>query len=268
MAITLATTYHDGNDRMHEQIARVLPTFTQLFDGIAIQVSVRAPERSLALLARAGAVIQRDDPSQPVGAAGLGNARRRVLALALQQNTPVLLFFDFDSLLHWAERYPDELAAVLSQLAQYDMTIIGRTERALNSHPQSQCATEVLVNRLFAHFAGAAWDVMRSGRGLARRAAETIVRESHDDGISTDVTWPLVLLQQGGFSITSIAVEGTEFETQDRYQPEVSGAGGQGQWLEQLDRDPRRWAHRFNLARLHAEAMIAFAGPTTHLDST
>ncbi len=268
MAVTLATTYHDANDRMYAQIARVLPTLTHLFAGIAVQASSRAPERSLSLLAHAGATIQRDDPDQSGGAARLGTARRRALTLALHQNTPLLLFFDFDSLLHWADHYPDELAAVLAQLSQHDMTILGRTERAFLSHPQSQRATEALVNQLFAHLTGAAWDVMRSGRGLSRRAAETIVRESHDDGISTDVTWPLLLLRHGGFSISSIAVEGTEFETQDRYQPEVITAGGQERWLEQLDRDPRRWAHRFTLARMHAEAMIPFAGPTTHVEAT
>jgi hypothetical protein len=268
MSVTLATTYHDGNDRMFDQIARVLPSLTTLFHGIAIQASSRAPERSLTLLATAGAAIQRDDPNHPAGATRLGNARRRALALALHQDAPVILFFDFDSLLHWTEHYRDELAAVLPHLIHYDMTIIGRTPRALDSHPQSQRATEVLVKQLFAHLTGSAWDVMRSGRGLSRRAAETIVRESHDDSISTDVSWPLLLLHHGDFTLTSIAVEGTEFETQDRYQPEVTTAGGQRQWLEHIDRDPRRWADRFNLARMHAEAMIPFAGSTTRLEST
>jgi hypothetical protein len=255
MRITLATTYHDKRDRLYDQIAKVLPTLTELFDGIAIQASVEAPERSLALLSARGASIRRNDPSQPGSVSMLGRVRRNAVTLALQHDTPLILFFDFDSLLHWAEHYRDELMGILPRLAPYDMTVIGRTQRALDTFPRGQRATEDLVNELFARVSSHSWDVMRSGRGLSRHAAETIVGGCLDDHISTDVSWPLFLLRQGGFTFNEIAVEGTEFETANRYEPEIAASGGYKQWLEQLDSDPQHWAHRFNLARMHAEAM-------------
>jgi len=268
MTITLATTYHDANDRLHDQIAQALPTLTRLFDGIAVQASAAAPPRSLALLAHAGVRMGQDDPQQPGGAAQLGRSRRAALNLALQQQAAFLLYFDFDSLLHWVQHYPDELAAVLARIPDHDMTIIGRSQRALDSHPHSQRATELFVNHAFAHLTGYSWDVMRSGRGLSRRAVQAIVAECTEDSISVDVVWPLFLLQKGNFSITDIRIEGTEFETPDRYGPEIVAAGGYAQWLRQIDADPRRWAHRLNLARMQVESMIAYAGPDTHLGAS
>ncbi len=120
-----------------------------------------------------------------------------------------------------------------------------------------------MVNHAFAHLTGYTWDVMRSGRGLSRRAAEAIAAECAEDGICVDVVWPLFLLRKGGFSIHSIAVEGTGFETADRYTPEVAAAGAYEPWLQQLDADPRRWADRLNLAWMHLEAMMPYAGRNT-----
>jgi hypothetical protein len=176
------------------------------------------------------------------------------------------MYFDFDSLLHWIETYPAELHSVVAKLASSDMTIIGRTPRAFDTHPESQRVTEAWVNRAFARLTGYTWDVMRSGRGVSRRAAETIVAECDDDRISTDVTWPLHLLKNGTFTIEAIQVEGTEFETPDRYTPEIAQAGDQSSWMEKLDADPRRWAHRCNLARMHLEAMIPYADSSTRLE--
>ena len=265
MSVALATTYHDAKDRMYDQIAEALPIIVRHFAGIALIASSVAPARSLQLLATAGALIGRDDPDQPGGAAGLGRSRRAAVALALQRNTPYILFFDFDSILHWAQHYPHELAEVVDLLPAHDMTLIGRTRRALDSHPHSQRDTEMLANQAFARLTGYDWDVMRSGRGLSRRAAEAIVTECQENSICTDVVWPLFLLQTGGFAFKSISIEGTEFETGDRYAPEMLAAGGYEQWLQQLDADPRRWMHRLELARRQVAAMIPFAGADTHL---
>ena len=92
---------------MHDQIARVLPILSRLFDGMAVQASSSAPGRSLALLAAAGAAVRRTDTGPAAGIEGLGRARRDAVELALRHAAPAILFFDFDGLLHWAERYPE-----------------------------------------------------------------------------------------------------------------------------------------------------------------
>ena len=55
-----------------------------------------------------------------------------------------------------------------------------------------------------------------------------------------DVAWPLFLLSRGGFSAQYLETEGAEFETGDRYGPEIAAAGGQDLWLRAVDADPRR----------------------------
>jgi hypothetical protein len=250
MTVALATAYHDAKDRMFDQIARLLPVISSLFPHIAIQASSVAPQRSLQLLQHAGAAVEQPSAAEPTGAEQLGNVRRFSLKLALRSQATVVMYFDFDSLLHWIETYPDELRSVVANLSTFDMTILGRTPRAFDTHPESQRVTEAWVNRAFARVTGHSWDVMRSGRGLSRRAAETIVADCGDARISTDVSWPLHLLKQGTFTIEGIQVEGTEFETSDRYRPEVDQAGNRFAWMEKLDADPRRWAHRCNLARM------------------
>src|SRR3954451_20696602 len=109
MHVALATAYHDANDRMFDQIARVLPVISSLFPHIAVQASSMAPQRSLHLLQQAGAAIEQASAAEPTGAAQLGNVRRLALNLALRSQASVVIYFDFDSLLHWIETYPDEL---------------------------------------------------------------------------------------------------------------------------------------------------------------
>ena len=119
--------------------------------------------------------------------------------------------------------------------------------------------TEAIVNHLFARVTGWEWDVMAGTRVLSARAAADIVSHCEDDGISTDVSWPLHLRAAGGYTLGYREVEGLEYETADRYSAEVAAAGGQAAWLEELDADLRRWAYRLEMARLHVQAMASGA---------
>ncbi len=57
---------------------------------------------------------------------------------------------DFDSALHWARQWPDELDRVNETIAAYDFLLLGRTARAMASLPETQRETERLINLLFA----------------------------------------------------------------------------------------------------------------------
>jgi hypothetical protein len=110
-----------------------------------------------------------------------------------------------------------------------------------------------------------AWDVTSAGRGLSQRAATAILDGCPDEQISVDVTWPLHLWLSGAFSIGYRELEGLEFETPDRYTPEVAAAGSLTLWMQQIDADPQRWAHRLNIARIQTEAMIPYRRSDTYL---
>jgi hypothetical protein len=56
------------------------------------------------------------------------------------------------------------------------------------------------------------------------------------------------------------ACEGLEFETADRFGPEIEAAGGYEQWEAEMSADPRRWAFRLEVAQLIAEAVVRYGG--------
>jgi len=257
--VTLAITYHDPAGHLSGQIERVLPVLTAVFAGLAVQASSRANEQSLALFTRTGALVQREPAAQLSERPKLGRARREAISLALQLEMPSVLYCDGDRVLHWAERYPEELGQVVGQLGRYDLTVLGRTARAYNSHPRVQRDTESLVNDVFRMISGYDWDIMVGARGLSRRAVEAILHGCPDEEISTDVSWPLYLQAVGGFSLGYIAAEGLEFETAAGCEEEIAAAGGYQAWLQQRDANWERWARRLEIARVHVEAMIPFS---------
>jgi len=259
MRVALATIYHDPSGRLQAGIERCLPLLGGTFCGLAIRASSAACQGSLDLLAAAGALVERREPDPSGRPPRLGLARRKAVALALREQPDAILYCDADRVLHWAESHPDELVCVVAGLGEADFTVLGRTAQAYASHPRSQRDTEAIVNHLFARVTGWEWDVMAGTRVLSARAAADIVSHCEDDGISTDVSWPLHLRAAGGYTLGYREVEGLEYETADRYSAEVAAAGGQAAWLEELDADLRRWAYRLEMARLHVQAMASGA---------
>lgn len=258
MDITLAILYHDPQGRLYDQIVRQLPALTNIFGGLAVRASAIASPKSLERFAAAGARIQQESPHDATRGPEIGQARREALELALRLDHPFILYCDGDRALHWADRYPQELAQVAATIPQHDFTVLGRTQRAFDSHPRTQRDTEAIINHVFAQVSGKAWDVTAGARGVSRQAAQTILDQCPDQAISTDVSWPLCLLRAGGFSLGHLATEGLEFETADRHGEEVARAGGAEQWKNRLDADPRRWVERLDLARVEVEAMVAY----------
>lgn len=258
MNVALAATYHDPDGRLYDQSARVLPALARIFAGIAVQASYASQQRSVALLGDAGALVRQETKAQFSSLSQLGEPRRNALELALRLAPPAILFCDFDRALHWAERYPEELARVVAGIPERDLTVFGRTDRAFTSHPCIQRDTEAIINRVYATVSGCDWDVTAAARGLSRRAAAAIFDGCPERSIGTDVAWPLYLQREGGFTLGYVATEGLEFETADRYADQVAQAGGLAGWLARLDADPRQWAMRLELARLEVVATAAY----------
>lgn len=255
MSVALAVTYHDPEARLVPQVERVLPFLVKTFSGIAVRASHLATPQGLSRFKAAGARIFQPDLDTGEVGSGLGLARRQALELALGLNTATLLYCDCDRILHWMEVYPTELTQVLLLLPEHDFTVIGRTERAFQSHPRVQRDTEAILNHLFGLVLGQSWDGMAGARGLSRRATQAILNGCSDEEISVDVSWPLYLKSLGGYTLGYLATEGMEFETQDRYPQEVADAGGLDAWIEQIDSDLDIWRHRLSYIPMYIQAM-------------
>jgi hypothetical protein len=263
-SVVLAATQHDPEGRLYDQTARVLPQLLQIFNAIAIQATHTSQQRSLDLLAGAGALVQQEQSDQRSTLVLLGRARQDALACALRLDAAVIFFCDFDRVLHWAEYYPDELARVANDLGAHDFTVLGRTKRAFDSHPRIQRDTEAIANTVYASASGNTWDVTAAARGISRRAAEAILASCDEPSVGTDLAWPLFIQQRTQYTLGYRATEGLEFETADRYADQVAAAGGLHVWMARLDADPQRWVERLDVAR----AEVAAALPYVHKEAS
>jgi hypothetical protein len=255
MQCVLATTHHDPDGRLIDQSVRMLPILKRIFFGIAVHATNVTHERGLAVLATAGALVRR---APSAGHLLLGRARRGAVEFALELDAPFMLFCDLDRVLHWAEFYPDELAATVQSIANADFTVLGRTTRAFESHPRTQRDTEAIVNDVFARISHQRWDITAAARGLSRCAATAIVTGCHEDSVGTDAAWPLFISHTTDFRCDYLATEGLEFETADRYADQVAELGGMDAWIGWLDNDAREWALRLEIARAEVAAMLPY----------
>jgi hypothetical protein len=258
MGVALAITYHDPQGGLLGQLRRVLPILQELFAGIGVAASAAAFTESLACLEQARAAIAREAAPPPGQGPRIGRARRLALDRALTFDCPLLFYCDGDRLFHWADHCPTELAAVARRIEEWDFTVLGRTPGAFASHPRVQRDTEAIVNHVFSLATGRPWDLTAAARGLSRRAAESILAGCPDEGISTDVSWPLCLLGDGRFSLGYLETEGLAFETAERQAAEVAAAGGVEAWLTGIDADPRHWLGRLELARQEVSGIVTY----------
>lgn len=266
MSVTLAITHHDPDGRLNQQLNRHLSTLTALFGGIAVHSSPQANAEALACLENAGASIALQERVLVDGTVQIGRVRREVIEQALSFETSHVMYCDGDRVLHWAENYPDELAHVVDQIQQFDFTVLGRTQRAFDSHPRIQRETEVLINHVYALLSGNQWDITAAARGLSVAAVQTILDHCSDNTFGVDGTWPLTIqrhidkqqnAQNETLSLSYIETEGLQFETADQFAPEIAQMGGVGPWMNSLDGDAQNWATRLKLAATEAEAMLA-----------
>ncbi|MFL7811956.1 MAG: hypothetical protein ACK2UA_11550 [Anaerolineae bacterium] len=257
--VTLVATVHQPDERLASLAATQLPALAARYAALTAFCSSSTHPSMLDLLRDHGVSVRVDDKPS-AGMDGIGHVRRKALRAALEAGTPHLQMCDFDRALHWVAHYPHELDAVLAEIGEYDLLVLGRTERAWATHPPYQAETEPLFNQVFALTTGLPWDVGAGSRGFSRRGAERLLDLSQEPTIGIDAEWPLLLLGQEGYSVGFRACDGLEFETADRFAAEIEAAGGYAVWEAKMSADPARWVFRMRLALLIAEAIVRYGG--------
>ena len=266
--VALVVTVHEPDERLAAVVAAHLPALASRYAQVVAFCSGETQPALLELLHRHGVWIEVDD-SASTGIDRMGDVRRKTLRAGLRAGSSHLQLCDFDRAIHWIKYYPDELEQVIAAIPGYDLLVLGRTARAWATYPPYQAKTEPLFNRVFCLVSGLPWDVGAGSRGLSRRAAETLLKLSQEPTVGVDAEWPLLLLNHAGYRVGHRPCEGLEFETADRFVPEIEAAGGYAAWEAQMSADPQRWAFRLKVALLIAEAAVRHgrrARGTTHND--
>lgn len=242
--IRLAATLHDPE-------ARLLPPLVERGDqlaryaAVAVAVTPETDPRLPALLRERGAVVV-------AGAGEVGAARRAAVEAAIELGDGDVLYCDFDRWLHWAGRFPEELATVPDQARRRRprpwYACLGRTARAFASHPPVQRSAERATNRALSLLAGRRLDAVAGACWLSAEGAELILRESTEATNATDLEWPALILRANPARLAFVACEGLEFETAAFFPEEVVAAGGEAAWVRCRYDRPEVWRDRLRLA--------------------
>ena len=243
-ARALAATLHDPDERFSPAILAATPSLAG-YGTVVVAATAATAAATRALLEARGVTIIAGD-------ARVGTARRAAVAKAHALGAESILACDFDRWLHWAGRFPAELAAVPDRLARRRprpwYACLGRTARALATHPPVQRVTEGATNRALSLAVGRRLDATAGACWLARPGAELILRESVETTNATDLEWPTLIHRTDPRRLTSLRVEGLEFETATFFPAEVAAAGGEAAWIRAHYDRPEVWRDRLRLS--------------------
>ncbi len=229
--VALVYTVHDPEFRIGRVLQALLPDLNLPYRGAYGTASPETADATVSLLEKLGPV-RRDTANRAIGV-----ARRQALKLALEGPAGYFHYCDLDRLLHWWRTYPDELRATVARIPGCDYLVVGRTDRAFQTHPECQRLTEAITNRvgtlLLRRFWPDApgWDFAAGSAALSRAVAAQILARSRAESNATDLEWP-VLAAAAGHRVEFVAVEGLEFETADYYPDEVAASGSVDAWVE------------------------------------
>jgi hypothetical protein len=181
--------------------------------------------------------------------------RYRSVEGAVESGADYIHYADFDMLAHWIETRPDEWRRIVEMIATTDCLVVGRTRRALETRPRAIQDTERIINAVFSHVLGQTVDLGLGCRGLSRRAAEVVLRNSEREGWP-DATWP-VLIQRAGFEVRFVEVDGVDWESPDFYRDDIADQVTRQRAADEYDLKADRWAARVRTAREIIEQGLA-----------
>ncbi len=119
---------------------------------------------------------------------------------------------------------------MINDICNYDYLIIGRTERAFDTHPVEWKETEKIANRITSIELDFNADVTAGSCGFSRKSAMFISEYSKDK--MTDSEWPMIIKRIGNLHVNYKVAEGLEYkEDINNSQKNVNDAE---KWLVRL----------------------------------
>ena len=162
---------------------------------------------------------------------GVAQARRRALKFGLTGKSQYYHYCDFDRILTWGKNHLDELK-------NNDYQILGRTERAMKTHPVEWMETEKITNKICSLELDKEVDITAGSCSFSRESAEYISRDSKE--IMTDAEWAMIALRIAKLDVDYRPVEGLE------YHEETNG-------VSRTISDTEKWLVRLKLSLIISE---------------
>lgn len=253
-SVTLVSTLHDSAGWSIAPLKEQADLLGELYERRLVVVTKMTSPKVVDALEASGWVLV--SPKSNIGVDYITDSRRRVLRAGLDGGTSHFHIVDMDRVLHWAANYPGELRETVARIPGSDFTILGRTPRALQTHPRNQIETEAIANRVFSLIYGKEVDITAASRGISGEAAEVILRYSKGRFFDSDSEWPTILLCKSNLKVDYAEVEGLEWETRLKREEMTLPDGRRVDVKEYYERNPESWVYRVMLAHMISRAAL------------
>ncbi|WP_313892038.1 hypothetical protein [Psychrobacillus sp.] len=231
----LLTVTHDPKGRNIKLFNELQREFEQIYKELFITVS---EETSIDLIKE---IEKSKFNLKVIPKNGVAHARREVVKFGLTSESLHYHYCDFDRILTWGQTYLTELKAVVTDIQNHDYLVIGRTERAMNTHPVEWIETEKITNQIFSLELGKKADITAGSCAFSKESAELISKYSKEK--MTDAEWAMIISRIANQEVNYCSVDGLA------YQEEING-------LNQEINDSDKWLSRLKLCLIISESAM------------
>ncbi len=252
--VALVSTIHDSSGWSIKPLKESASLLNDLYDHRIVVATRGTSQAVIEALEASGWILA--SPRSNVGVEYISDSRLRVIKAGVETGADHVHLVDTDRILHWAAHYSDELREVVGRIPDLDFTIIGRTPRALQTHPRNQVETEAIANRVFSLIYGKEVDITAASRGVSKAAIELLAKYSRGRFFDNDSEWPTILFCMGGLSMGYLEAEGLEWETRLKREQMVLPNGRRVDVKEYYELNPESWVYRMMLAQRIARAAL------------
>ncbi len=233
--IALLTVTHDPTGKNIKLFKELQKEFEDIYSELYVTIS---DESSNTLLEQ----IQKSEFNvKVIPKKGAAAARREALSLGLTGHSDYYHYCDLDRLLTWGANHIEELKLLTSNLPICDYLILGRSERAMNTHPEEWIQTEKITNKICSLELGINVDITGGSCLFSRASAEYINNYSKEK--MTDAEWAMIVHRIAKLEIGYAPVEGLE------YHEEING-------ISRSLSESEKWMGRLKLSSIISETAI------------
>ncbi|MBP3950710.1 hypothetical protein [Bacillus suaedae] len=233
--VALLTVTHDPNAKNLKLMNQLKKEIEHIYGEVFIAISDKSSIEYIKELKNSNFNVK------IIPKKGAAEARREVVKFGLGGESEFFHYCDFDRLLTWGENYLEELKRTVSTKHDEDYLILGRTERAMQTHPIEWIETETITNKIVSMELGQKVDVTAGSCMFTRRAATYINTYSKEK--MTDAEWAMIIHRIAKLNIGYTAVEGLE------YHEAINGIIGNQSSSE-------KWLARLRLSYIISETAI------------
>jgi hypothetical protein len=204
MKIALVTVTHDPSGRNMSLFQELQAELEALYSELFITISEETSQYLVDLIDKS------KFQTKMIPKLGVAHARREAVAFGLSGTSQHFHYCDFDRLLAWAKKHLSELKNVVSKIPQHDYLVIGRTERALNTHPIHWVETEKITNKICSLELGKEVDIAAGTCSYSRVSGNYIKKYSKEK--MTDAEWAMIVQRIAKLNVDYIPLDGLEYD--------------------------------------------------------